>query len=889
MATPLLHTKIHIPRTMPNVLPRPALIDSLQDATSGRLTLISAPAGSGKTTLLSQWITDRKPKVAWVSLDERDNDLKRFLAYLLTALERVEVHIDEENLTSLISPGGVEVEAIAASIMNQILQGDERFVLVLDDYHSITARGVHDLVEYILQNMPHNMHLILATRADPPLRLGRLRAAGDLVEVRLADLRFEGEWVDKYLREVHGLTLSTEDVRKLEHRTEGWVAGLQLASLAMKNADDIRGFIDHFSGGHTYVAEYLTDEVLRGLDHEVQDFLLSTSLLDRLTAPLCDFVREAGDSLGILKRLDEANIFLVPLDSEGIWFRYHHLFADLLQKQLHEKQTEAAVFKLYERASQWCEEQGLIPEAVEYALQGQLRVRSLDLLDPIVEGMIRKGEIDSFMGWAGQLPEELIATRPNVAVFYAWVLLFRGEDPNVPDAILGALTPASDAAAGRIHAVESLNAFFSRRDLRDAELQARQALRLLPEEDVFFRNMAVYNLSGVYYLQGRRREGLELLYESAEMGRKSGNVLLAVTALCRIGTIQLHIGELFEAKRLFDQALDLARDQEGYVLPVAFAAKLGLGKIYRAWNEPEKARDHLEDALRKGAQGRLSYAIEAHDTLAFVQESLGHSVEATELIGKAADLASQTEMTQSDDAYIASQAALLSIRQDRIGDAELWASTRALDERLEQDANAELSPGERIIRLYETMVYARLLLAKNRSKEALRVLDQLDFERAEQIPTSKQIECLLLSSLTYDRLNRRQEALTQLQLALELAQPGNELGLFLDEGRHLFNLLVQLDAQPATEPFQAQIQGSFEAQYAEGEDRDRSEVLIETLTNREAEVLQFLLTELTVPEIAKELYIAESTVRTHIKNLYGKLGVHSRFEAVVRARELELL
>jgi len=888
MAAPLLETKLFIPRLSAHVIIRPDLVERLEQGLSGKFTLISAPAGFGKTTLLSQWLVDRKPSVAWISLDEGDNDPRRFLAYLVAALNKAGVAVDENLFNSLIAPEALEPAAIGTTIINKILASKSEIVIILDDYHVITGKIVHQLLGFLLQNMPPTLHILIATRADPALPLAKLRASGNMTELRAEDLRIQAEWAETYLREVHGLNLPAEDSKKLLHRTEGWIAGLHLAALALKQVEQPRDFIDHFSGSHEYIAEYLTDEVFSGLTAEVQEFLLSTCLLDRFCAALCDAVMDTTQSQDTLLGLKETNSFLACLDAENHWFRYHRLFSDMLRKRV-QTRPDLAVERIYERASIWFERQDLYPEAIDYALRAAQFGRALDLLERIVESLIHRSEIDTIMQWVDQLPEGLITTRPLLALMIAWIQLIRVEDTSFSDSILKGLSAGDEVLKGKIHAVQSVNAIFTHADPVASEAHAKQALKMLPEHEIFFRSMAVSNLSAAYYLQGKNAQGLDTLHEAARMGRRTGNVLLAVTALCRIATIAMQNGDLVEAKRLFEEGLALSRDDEGYVLPVAFAAKLGLGKILREWNKPEAAREYLEASLHKGTAWHLSYAIEAYDTLAFVQDALGDPRSAQGSLEQARKLASKTEVTKLDDTYIASQQALLDLRHGNVHAAARWASRNAFERMLRSEVEVKLTLGASIIRIFELMVFARILLAENRPGDALRILEGLAVEGNEQVPMAKRIEVPILQALIHARLQQGKQASTRLQFALELAQPGGYIRLFLEEGAPMYALLKNHKKQPGTRAFHVQLLEAFEGAGYRPEKMDGAGGLPEPLTEREVEVLTYLQSELTVPEIAEQLFVAESTVRTHIKNLYSKLDTHSRFEAISRAKELELL
>lgn len=888
MTLPLLVTKLYIPRLPVRAVARPELIERLDQGALGQFTLISAPAGFGKTTLLTQWLADRQEGVAWISLDDGDNDLRRFLAYLAAALQQVGIELDEALLNPSLKPDELAPGALGTTILNKIVQSKAEIILVFDDYHVITRKHVHDLVAFFLQHMPPNLRLIIATRADPPLPLGKLRASGEMTEIRVDALRFEEAQAMSYLNQVQGLQIPSEDAWKLLQRTEGWIAGLQLASLALKHVKDPRDFVERFSGSHAYIAEYLTDEVIDGLTPALQDFLLSTSLLERFCAELCDAVREASDSLAMLHELKETNSFLIALDDENIWFRYHGLFADMLRKRAASSDTLMKE-QVYQRASAWFKAQDLHPEAIDMALRGYAFDQALDLAEQVVESLVQRGELDTIMSWADQLPRAMVPTRPLFALIIAWIHLVRQGDTAVADSILKHLAPEDQSMQGKIYAIQSVHAIFLLADPAASEAHARKALALMPLQDNFFRSMALWNLSAACYLQGKHAEGLEALHETVESGRRSGNLLLAVTALCRIGSVAMQAGDLAQARRIFDEALALSRDDEGYVLPATFAAKLGLGKIFWEWNQTDAAYEQVQDALEKSVAWNASYAIEAYDTLASLQAFSGDPTSARASLEKARKLADETEITRLDDAYIASQQVLLELRRGNIAAASGWASRKAFDRSLHGGDDAERTLGAGIMRTYELMVFARYLLAEKRAGDAQLILDGLDVDGNELLPMAKRVEYSILQALVNSSLDQAAQASARLQDALELARPGSYMRPFLEEGPPLYALLKRLKKHPATQPYLMQLLEAFEQLGLGVGTEAQVSKAVEPLTKREKEVLSYMQSDLTVPEIAGELFIAESTVRTHIKNLYGKLDAHSRHEALTRARELGFL
>ena len=426
MSTPILATKLYIPRLRPNVVSRPRLIERLNEGLHRNLILISAPAGFGKTTLVSEWVAGCDRPVAWLSLDEGDNDPTRFLTYLVAALQTIAPNIGVGVLGALQSPQPPPTEAILTALLNEITAIPDNFVLVLDDYHVLDAKPIDHALTFLSSICHHSMHLVIATREDPQLPLARLRARGQLTELRAADLRFTASEAAEFLNQVMGLGLSAADIAALEDRTEGWIAGLQLAALSLQGRQDVPGFIRAFAGDHRYIVDYLVEEVLQRQPEPVRSFLLQTSILDRLHGPLCDAVTGQEEGNARLEALERGNFFVVPLDDKRHWYRYHHLFAEVLSAHLMAEQPDQ-VATLHRRASEWYEQNGLAADAIRHALAAEDFERAADLIELAVPAMRRSRQEATVLGWLKALPDELVHCRPVLSVGYAWALLAVGE------------------------------------------------------------------------------------------------------------------------------------------------------------------------------------------------------------------------------------------------------------------------------------------------------------------------------------------------------------------------------------------------------------------------------------------------------------------------------
>ena len=880
MAPPLLTTKLHLPAAPAGTIHRPHLFRRLDQGLAAKLTLVSAPAGFGKTTLLSAWLRRSDMPFAWLSLDEADNDIARFLSYVIAALRGMEMPVEEDLPSLLQSSQPARIETALTPLVNQIAQSEGRQLLVLDDYHLIDNQDIHEALGFILNHQPPSLHLVIATRADPPFPLARLRASREMLEIRQSDLRFSLEEGERLLNQSQGLSLSPEDLQALVERTEGWVAGLHLAALALKDRGDASDYIRRFAGSQDTVAAYLSDEVLRGQPEPVQDFLLKTSILDRFSAPLCDRVAGQGDSRRTLAQLRAANLFVIPLDETGEWYRYHHLFADLLHRRLLVLHPQI-IPELYANASRWFEGNGTPDEAIEYALRGGDSTRALRLIDGAAEETLGRSEITVFMRWVERLPEDMLNNEASLAIFYAWALLVSGKKVHVARSILGQVTVQDDQTRGRLEAVKAMLAMYARQTPKAVEL-ASLALEMLPEGDLFFRNLAAWNLSAALYISGDHAQGEKVLEELAQASIESENLLVAIVALCRLGTIQKQLGNLYRSFDIYEQALRLAKTAQAGLPPAACEALIGLGVIHWEWHAPVTAKDLLLEGIELSKRWKGQAAIEAYIALAQIAQWQGDFMLADEMIAQATSLALQSIATEADDRYVASQRICLLIWRGDLETAKNWA----LESRLAEHAGAEppdpqASPGAALMYHYERIVYARLLLAQGRPDEALEILKDALLAMERMGFMGKVIETQILRSIGLQAQGRAMQAVSALANALHLAQPDRHIRPFLIEGRPVARLLERV-AEAETSPLLERLLA------AQPEATSRDE-LIEPLSQRELEVLRLLATDLNVAEIADRLYIALSTARSHIKSIYAKLGAHSRYEAVDKARDLDFL
>jgi LuxR family maltose regulon positive regulatory protein len=943
VSVPLLATKLHIPPVRPDHLPRRHLIDRIDEglqrsapgqAFARKLTLVSAPAGFGKTTLLAEWAahasssagTGPRYHPAWLSLDEADNAPVRFLTHLIAALQTVESTLGADLLDARVAPRPLE-ESLAAWI-NQVQALASRglaFALVLDDYQLIVAQAVHDLLAFLLDHLPGNLHLILATRADPPLSLARLRGRGQLTELRQADLRFHSAEAADLLNRILDLGLSSEQVATLTSRTEGWIAGLQMASLALQSlaarpeqaAADADALIQSFSGTHRYVLDYLLEEVLQRQPEQIQAFLLFTSILDRLTAPLCDAVLSdtqypvsTSPSQQTLDHLESANLFLLPLDAERRWYRYHRLFADLLRRRLFQHVGAAAITSLHQRASVWYEGQGLLPEAIDHALSASEYPRAAALIEQAAGPALMRSEVTTFLGWVEFLPQALQRERPTLCLYHAWALLLGGRSLDAVEARLQEAGAGSGLLPGQAAPLRAFVAACQGQIPHAVEL-SRQALAQLPEDEHLLRGIATWNLGVSYLLSGQVDAASHSLEQAAQASQRAGNLMVAVMALCALAELRAALTELPRARDLYARALDLATVEGGRPLPVAGLALIGLGELHREWNDHERSARFLEDGIECIQKWGKLGATDGYLALARLRQAQGDPGGAREAMHKARQLAAASVAVRFADSVLDAYQARLWLAQGDLAAACRWAEDHDIGTELVPDLPPEPA-GSAIsfdyhVRKHELLVWVRLLILQDRPAEALAAMEPwlAAVEQRGGPASARLIELQILRALALQVQGELEPALQALARALSLAEPGGYVRLFLDEGEPMLRLLRAASAYHIAPEYVHKLLSASEAMpdgprpapvpppsssvVRPSSPTRRSSALVEPLTQREAEVLQLLATHLTSTEIAERLHISPHTARYHIKNIYGKLGVHRRTEAVERARELELL
>ena len=903
MSLPILATKLYIPPLRPNLVLRPRLTEQLNEGLHRKLTLISAPAGFGKTTLLSEWVAQCERPTAWLSLDAGENDLTRFLTYLVAALQTVAPTIGEGILRVLQSPQPSPTEAILTALLNDITTVPDEFVLVLDDYHAIDAQPVDQALTFLVEHLPPQLHLVIATREDPPLPLARFRARGQLTELRATDLRFTSSEAAAFLNHVMGLRLSTDDIAALEARTEGWIAGLQLAALSMHGRSDTARFIQAFTGSHRFVLDYLVEEVLERQPDRVRSFLLHTALLDRLSGPLCDAVTGQEDGSGTLEALERGNLFVIPLDDTRQWYRYHHLFAEVLQARLREEQPEQ-VPALHRRASAWYEQNGLRSDAIRHALIAEDFGRAAGLVELETRAMLTTRQDETLLGWLKALPDELVRARPVLSAYYAVALLSHdleasedrlrdaersldgtariSERPEAPSAPMVVVDEEELRSLPGITAITRAYHAGALGDVSGSVTYARRALDLLPEDDHLWRGAAAALLGLASWTSGELETAYRSFVNSMASLQMTGDITQLITVAFILADIRTAQGRLREAERIYEQALQLAAGQGESMPPKTADLYVGMSELRRERNDLDGAVQDLLKSKELGAHSGLSQnRYRWYVAMARIKEAQGD-------FGGALDLLDEAERLyiRNPDPYVRPVAALK---------ARVWIRQGRLAEVLEWAREAGLSSGDDLsyVREFEHITLARVLIARYTSDrvdsaihEAMSLLERLLQAADEGGRMGSVIEILVLQALAYEAQSNDALALAPLSRALVLAEPEGYVRIFVDEGTSVAVLLEKAAKHGIASNYVRHLLTAL----GKAEDRTPgNQVMIEPLSERERDVLRLLATDLTGPEIARELMVSPSTMRTHTSHIYGKLGVNSRRAAVRRAEELALL
>jgi LuxR family maltose regulon positive regulatory protein len=868
------------------------LLGLLSGGSAQALTLVCAPAGYGKTTLLTEWIASlqkskdtRISKVCWLSLDEGDNDPALFLNYLMASFRsgNPEMGTSVETRAMLNSFPLPPLQVILGALINELNDLTAPVHLVLDDYQCITNPIIHEGMSYFLDHLPPAVHLVIATRLDPPVTLARLRARNQLTEVRAAELRFTLDEIAAFLIQIMKLPVSAEDISALETRTEGWVAGLQMAALSMQGRSDISQFIQVFSGSHRYILDYLAEEVLNRQSEDVRNFLLTTSILERLSGPLCDaIIGEAqNNSQEILEYLDRSNLFLIALDDERTWFRYHHLFADLLRARLGQSQP-ALVPKLHLLASDWFDQNGFTAEAIQHSLAAADHERAANLIERYGPSRWSAGD-PAILMLISRLSPDSLNRRPKLGLYQAWMLIAQGQS-EAALALLNSLKerlPPNDANTdvlwieALIHLLKAYADPIIETQVQ-VDLPDYHALERIPEQDLGLRNSADFLYAILLNRQGAFDRAAQILRDSIERSRSAIVVSLAVPVLARILIMQ---GRLPEAAALCQKYLEtgLERGKPGFYS--AGSLNIVLGEVLLEWNDLENAEQQIQAGIRANAPWQnVVWDVIGYSDLVAVQSATGDLAKAAETWEQLKVLLRGRTKTPDIEEELTTVQARLWLAQGDQQNVDAWADQISLSKPLDY------------LQGWPHVTLARVRLAQGRYREAQHILETLSKQPGAAQRLHRQIRIDLLLALTLHRQNQLPRALQALEACFAIAQPGGYCRLFLDSGPPVKELLLAYLRSP-TPRYKAYAQKLIDAFPGESPKVStiKMDALIEPLTPRESEVFGLMAAGFSNGQIAEKLILSEGTVKFHVHSILVKIGVHSRTQAIIKGKELKLV
>lgn len=899
-----LSTKLHVPPSRADALLRSRLIERLESgAREGRaLALISAPAGFGKTTLISAWLAHSQRRAAWLSLDHGDNDPIRFWRYVIAALQTIETAWGSTALAMLVAPQVPPLESIVTALINDLAASINPIVLVVDDYHVVTDLNIHTSLDFFLDHIPPQVHVALTTREDPPLSLPRRRARQQLTEVRAADLRFTLSEATELLNAIMRLGLTSADIAALEQRTEGWAVGLQMAALSLQGRSDQHDFITAFAGDDRYIADYLLEEVIQRQPQAVQDFLLKTSFLPRLNAALCDAVLDRCDSRSVLADLDRANLFVVSLDNRREWYRYHHLFGDLLRQRLSESIGSAELIGLYQAASAWFAPQGLIDEAIGFALKARDFDRTVGLLEQNVGWFFKHSELQTLAEYVGALPAAYIAPHIQLLAMRAWALLASG-DPvealrdlqtieqlaHVTEEDWRHWDDLSDNRRAALMEVSVMRMrFWMDQGQADRVLELAQQIlpRLTDDARVWLYNQSdalrppVHFMVGVVHeMRGEIREAEEELRAAAS--EATDNPHIVALALGHLGSMQMQQGQLRAAAGTCRRAFALAETMGRYSSPFFGIAQAQYGGLLYEWNDLDAAQRQLAEGL---AQGKVWNSWEAllpgYLNLARVKQAQGDLSGAFAALD---DMLTHTYTAMPAAPQIAESArAWLWLRQGRLDKVERWAHNLGLN------LHSDITAGNAA----DLLQLAQLLIAQSKLPEATALLHRLIAFTASSEHWTAHLTAQLWHAVVLEAQGQSREARQALARVLQRAESEGYVRLFVDAGLPVARLLYQAIEHDLSPDYARRLLAAFpQTDWSPQPDRPTPAAaeLIEPLSDRELEVLCLIDQGLSNSEIAAKLVLSTGTVKVHSHNIFSKLGVSSRTQAVNKARALGLI
>jgi LuxR family maltose regulon positive regulatory protein len=873
--TSLLRTKLNIPPARPQLVTRPRLTERLREGLNYNLILVSAPAGFGKTTLISEWTRQIQPKlsIAWVSLDKGDNDPVRFWDYFIAALQTLHPDVGGSTLPLLHSPQTLSTEPLLTALINDLAGIPGDFVVVLDDYHLIESQQIHNGITYLLEHMPMQIHLVIASRADPPLTLARFRGKEMMLEIRTDDLRFTLDEVIKLFNELTTPELSSEDIAALNERTEGWVVGLKMEALSIRGQKDIPGFIAAFTGSQRYVMDYLMEEVLQKQTVEIRDFLMKTSVLERLSSPLCDAITGRQGSRDILLYLERSHLFIVPLDEARQWYRYEHLFADLLRHQCETAYATEQVTDLHRRACKWYEDNNLPDDAIHHVLIAKDWGTAMRLIYDRCEELRKRSEFGTLLGWLQLIPEEILHTHYRLYSQYASFLTTIDQYDAAEKALNYLESVAHDDANIQAEAAFSLaNLARLRGDSSRCVDMAKRALSLLPPDNIVMRSRVSFIIGYVLYDGGQFPEAKKWLSDAHDLGQQAGEYTVFAHSLSFLGGIALWNGKLNDAKETIEKAI-----KAGEPVGVAAASRTVACRLLYELNDLEAVAEYARIVIESSKHKVLTEArLSAYASLVRIGIVKNDMITVRATQKKMDELINDPSVTKFNRAKAIAWRVLAAIRQDNIGEATDWS--RKLSEYVD------------ILHPECFYIPARLLIAQGKKGEAAKIL-QDSYQRLVQIEAYGLIigirVCQALAAET------EETALEFLIDALINGESEGNIRTFIDEGKLLKPLLEKALSKGITPEYTRKLLTIIETEERQRRKIGKGEGIIfpyrALLSEREFEVLRLMAEGLSNQQIADRLIISLGTTKNHVHNVLEKLNAEGRTQAVARARELELI
>jgi LuxR family maltose regulon positive regulatory protein len=869
----LLKTKLNMPVLRDSLIQRQRLVDQLnfdlwtEEGFARKLTLISAPAGYGKTTAAVEWLSEYPGRKLWLSLDEDDNDPARFIAYLVAAFQEVDANIGSRTMQMAQSPEPPAVETLITALINDIAGIQSSLILALDDYHFIQTPKIHEMVGYFLEHQPNHLHQVVLTREDPLLPVSRLLSRGQALEIRQEDLRFTSAESSEFLGQTMGVKLPRNEMEALQRRTEGWVAGLQFAALSLQGHPDQDKYVQQFTGSNRYILDYLFEEVFNRQPAAVQEFLVRTSILNQLTAELCDAVVEREESQEVLMTIERGNLFIVPLDLSREWYRYHRLFRDLLrhQLQIHEQSLEAS---LHLRASEWYEAHGMQAEAVQHALLAKEWIRAGELVLGVSNRMIKQGEIVTLLGWFKQFPEQVMRRNPQLSLEFAWALILTGQN-EAAEAMLAHVESITREMPEHRGTLVSAQAFVARTkgDIPATIELSEKALTLIPQDDRSTRGILAINLGITYWHVGQMEQAEKSLQEAQTLSQESGNIYALLSAMVFLGRVQAVRGNLRQAVRAFEQAIE-----KGGEAPIIALAHLDLAVIHYEWNDLRSCREQLEKGQEiNETSGNLEFLSAGYMLETRLENASGNQK------AYAAALSKVQELVQSGVIPAPNHNRCLAFLVEMaLMEGEVLAAEQ-LVEQLEMDVDAHA------FYRYIGLAKERLLIAQNEKSTAAKRLQE-KIKKADQADwVYGGIATRILQSIVAEGQETEFEIFTE---ALARSQTEGYLRVYADHGQVMVPNLLEA----ARRGLHTEYIGRILACIRQDEALETAAASqVEKLSERELEVLRLIAVGLSNREIAEQLYLSPGTIKTHVHNICGKLEASNRTQAVMHARDFNLI